>query len=155
MNTASPTSPICQTFSTPGSPGSVMNEQKPTSTAAAPTNECSMATSSGISVIFTCLALKMPMAPPMASATTMSRNVTQAPGAAEPNASFAGLPASANEPSEVAAKGPGNREATTAITTVAIKAMAMPAMPAKLPLRADFCFESPAKAKTNSSAAAM
>ena len=70
MNTPSATSTRC-TASPPS-----LKELKPTSTAAMPTNECSIAMSSGICVISTLRAIGMPMLAPMASTSTMSSRVT-------------------------------------------------------------------------------
>ena len=82
MKTARPISPMWKAFSVMrvkpeycSTPGWMRYELKPTSTAAAPTNEWSMATSCGISVIWTRFAFQMPYAPPMTSASTMSTMV--------------------------------------------------------------------------------
>ena len=133
MKIPMPTSPRWKPISaaTPGSrlPDSSMKVLKPTSTAARPTKECSSAISSGIPVISTVLALYRPITAPTSKHTAISRAFTHT-GYSE----CADCPASA-----------------TKIT--ATSAMVMPAIPNLFPRRAVVCFDNPASAMMNSSAA--
>ena len=125
MKTAKPTSPMWKPLLASSEPGCTRNELKPTSTAAMPTNECSIATSSGMPVMGIVNAFRAPIAPPITSAMAMSPTVT----------TFTPL------------------ACQTAMAMVATSARAMPTMPNVLPRKAVFCWDKPASARMNRSAA--
>ncbi len=107
----------------------------PTSTAAAPTKLCSIATSSGIDVIATRAARNAPTTQPIPSAAPSTPSAVRLFGATSP---------------PPVADAPGSSSAT-AVTSTAIS---MPIVPNALPRRALSCVESPRRLKMKSMLAA-
>ena len=111
-------------------------EFHPTRTAARPTKLCSIAMSSGIPVISTRRARQMPMTAPIAMA-----------------AAIRAKPVSPLPLRSLASPRPSTPHVAAMIVTT--RAMVMPMIPYRLPMRADSCLDRPASARMNSRAATM